>query len=220
MNIELIGFDIRTGSKDYIHALWTQERRSAYLLDSEIKWPLSIDQMVWPSFFHYAGTVFQIEDSINSLAIDAVPNNPRQAGLRLWANMEEMRTFFLTQKVNKQPCGIIIGIKVFSAYPLHSKDWWNAVLEPSVLPVEFPNEWILLGYDIADQDMISGLSNCGYGAEEKYLLQQTWPARLNEYGLFMSLEHAVEFQKITERRVPEHAPFYVYGLFRDPETLG
>jgi hypothetical protein len=86
----------------------------------------------------------------------------------------------------------------------------------SALPknVDF-KDWVFLGYDVTDS-MYSGLVNCGYTEDEKPILQETWVPRLNEYGLLRNLEDAVEFKEMTNKRVPEHAPFFVYKLFRDP----
>jgi hypothetical protein len=71
------------------------------------------------------------------------------------------------------------------------------------------NEWQFLGYDIADSAFTSGLSNCGYiNGEQKYTSQG-----LNEHHLFINVEDALRFKEYSDRRVKEHAPFYVYGLY-------
>ena len=76
--------------------------------------------------------------------------------------------------------------------------------------------WQLLGYDIADDVQISGLSNCGYSPEELASLRPTWQPRINEHGLIDTLNHALEFVDITDKRVEEHAPFYVFGIYQIP----
>jgi hypothetical protein len=72
--------------------------------------------------------------------------------------------------------------------------------------------WIFLGYDVADPS-ISGLSNCGYSEEERLRLAPVWAPRLNSHHLFENLDHAFEFRALTDARVPEHAPFFVVGLW-------
>lgn len=74
--------------------------------------------------------------------------------------------------------------------------------------------WKFLGYDIADQAMLSGLSNCMYDEKEIEVLKSAWSPELNQYNLFRDVACAVKFRTLTELRVPEHAPFAVYGLYR------
>lgn len=79
---------------------------------------------------------------------------------------------------------------------------------------EVDTSWELLGYDIADQGMLSGLSNCMYNEKETVNLQPVWSPHLNEHHLFNDIACAVKFRTLTELRVPEHAPFAVYGLYK------
>jgi len=81
-------------------------------------------------------------------------------------------------------------------------------------PREVEGEARLLGYDIADDVFLSGLSNCGYTDEEKTALRSTWASRLNRFHLFDQADVAFEFKTLTEARVPEHAPFFVFGIYR------
>jgi hypothetical protein len=74
-------------------------------------------------------------------------------------------------------------------------------------------QWERLGYDVADSSLISGLSNCGYTPQEAGVLRPAWSRRLNKHHLFEEMQPASEFSQLTNRRVPEHAPFYVYGLY-------
>jgi hypothetical protein len=78
---------------------------------------------------------------------------------------------------------------------------------------EVEGEFRLLGYDIADDVFLSGLSNCSYSDDEKALLRPTWSRRLNQFHLFDHADDASQFHRITETRVPEHAPFFVFGVY-------
>jgi len=49
----LLGFDIRARQEAYPADFWLDSRREAYLLKPSVKWPLSVDDMVWPSVFTY-----------------------------------------------------------------------------------------------------------------------------------------------------------------------
>ena len=90
---------------------------------------------------------------------------------------------------------------------------------PYVGPHEVPTQpssrdpaWRFLGYDISDGST-SGLSNCGYNADEMSRLRPIWEPLLNDHHLFDDLDRAVEYRALTDTRVPEHAPFFVIGLW-------
>ena len=59
----------------------------------------------------------------------------------------------------------------------------------------------------------SGLSNCGYTDAGAASLRSQWAGLLNEHHLLGDLEKAFEFRDLSERRVPEHTPFFVFGLW-------
>lgn len=69
-----------------------------------------------------------------------------------------------------------------------------------------------LGFDVADSGWTSGLSNCGYWPAEVAQLRALWRGRLNDHGLLVSYEAAEEFRASCDKRVPEHAPFFVFEL--------
>jgi len=72
--------------------------------------------------------------------------------------------------------------------------------------------WQCLGFDVAD-GAISGLSNCGYDADEVGALRERWAARLNAHGLFDDVEEALAFRALADTRVREHAPFAVVAMW-------
>jgi hypothetical protein len=74
--------------------------------------------------------------------------------------------------------------------------------------------WQFLGYDVADYFLLSGLTNCGPVNEADPLGR--FAAALNEHHLFDNIQAAEQFALISDERVPEHAPFYVYGLYLVP----
>jgi hypothetical protein len=88
---------------------------------------------------------------------------------------------------------------------------------PVTNPASLPEQIEFLGFDVADAGHISGLCNCGYKPQEKSRLAKRWGKRLNKYGLLRSLSDATKFKEMSDRRVPEHAPFWVYGVSRLPE---
>jgi hypothetical protein len=72
----------------------------------------------------------------------------------------------------------------------------------------------LLGYDVADYDLLSGLTNCGYSPEEAASLAPVWVPLLNKWHLFDNPADAAAFAAVTAKRVPEHAPFFAYGIYQ------
>jgi hypothetical protein len=72
----------------------------------------------------------------------------------------------------------------------------------------------LLGYDVADYDLLGGLSNCGYAPEEVASIAPVWAPLLNRWHLFDSPGDATAFAAVTAKRVPEHAPFFAYGIYQ------
>jgi hypothetical protein len=73
---------------------------------------------------------------------------------------------------------------------------------------------VLLGYDVADWGLLGGLTNCGYTAAEAASLTPVWAPLLNEWHLFDDAEDATAFAAVTAARVPEHAPFFGYGIYQ------
>ena len=72
----------------------------------------------------------------------------------------------------------------------------------------------LVGYDVADYYLLGGLTNCGYTLEEAASLAPVWAPLLNEWHLFSNPDDATAYAAVTEQRVPEHAPFYGYGIYQ------
>ncbi len=71
-----------------------------------------------------------------------------------------------------------------------------------------------VGYDVADCDLLGGLTNCGYAPEEAASLAPVWAPLLNERHLLDNPEDATAYAAVTAKRVPEHAPFFGYGIYQ------
>jgi hypothetical protein len=63
-----------------------------------------------------------------------------------------------------------------------------------------------------DAGFTSALSNCSFAEGERESLRASWGVALNEHHLFMDVEKAFAFRRLSDSRVPEHAPFFVYAL--------
>lgn len=75
------------------------------------------------------------------------------------------------------------------------------------LPAE-PDAWKFLGFDITDETLISGLHNCTLVDEEHWLFSS-----LNESRLIPTFDLAQRFRRECDREAPEHAPFFVNGVW-------
>lgn len=188
---ELVGFDAREMWQAYADT-WTAERRQMFLLRADLLKPLSTDSLVWDSLF-------------NSMLAEDTLDVPFYTGpFGLWDDLERMRAYLASAWGTAwKPCWLIAITLV------HEDGEPNEIQPDSRLT---SGAWQCLGYDVSDQGLLSGLSNCGYGAEQP-ALATAWAHHLNRYHLFTEAAHARRFKAITDERVPEHAPFSVFGLY-------
>jgi hypothetical protein len=194
---KLLGFDAREMWQEFLVS-WSQERKEPYLLRSDIKKPLSTDTMVWRSVFE---EVQELEPPVWRGALD------------LWDDLGKMADFLKARRVTSHISFWIVGVTLVSG---EFGEQQEAMGYPTLPALDLPagsEGWTLLGYDVSDHSLLSGLTNCGYTDEEKPELQKQWGLCLNRYHLFDDVQIAVEFKEITDQRVPEHAPFFVYGLY-------
>lgn len=82
-------------------------------------------------------------------------------------------------------------------------------------PAAPEGSWRFLGFDVADQWGLSALTNCGLDprVDDVEELRRRWGERLDEHHLFNDRLDAIGFKQLSDRRVPEHAPFFVFGLW-------
>jgi len=195
----LLGFQLRIVPEKLER--WDAERRKTYLLREEIEIPLSVDKAVWP--------LINARPSLAELFIDystqpqAAPN-----GLGVYA----VTASAIPRLVSYYDDGFLIGITATdeAAYSLQSRHHIQ-----NVQPITLLSEqgWRCSGYDVADSWLCSGLLNCGYSESDKFKLSNHFGSDLNKSGLFQSIEMAASFCTESNKRVPEHAPFFVYGIW-------
>ncbi len=148
--------------------------------------------------------------------IVAEPVNRRyDTFMDLWPELDEMLVVF-QEKASTGACGVPVALEmVGDTQPESDTAPWPSF--DTEVPIQTrPADWILLGYDVCDFGWISGLSNCGTASGEMQQLSRDWRDRLNEFGLFLSAADAREYCAVTDRRVPEHAPFCAFALYRAP----
>ena len=164
---------------------WTAERRATYLLRPDVAFPLSVDPNVWPR-------------APGDLTYP-VP----------WTPVKDVQKRAAAVMASKHRVCVAV-FAAAAADPAEEEDLRSRTGADTLLATD--PAWTFVGFDVADGTEVSGLSNCGYG-EELEALRATWACRLNDRGLFGVLEDALAFRDVTDARVPEHAPFTVYGIW-------
>jgi len=215
VNRWLLEFDVRASKEPYVSRHWTAERRTEFLLRPDVEWPLSVDQGVWPSVF------YQKDDEIpgdgSTIEIDYALRK------QCHVNLVQLRFYYDAHRT-LAPAGVFTAVELLSEKEANGDSMQYVIdgsiqcampLEPTT-PERPPEGSVLLGYDVADAGPISGLANCGYTEEEARDLRPVWAQALNSFGLLETVEEAIRFREVCDRRVREHAPFWIYALWRLP----
>ena len=216
----MLGYDIRLCLEDYDEGVWYEELRDKLFLRRNVRWPLSVDTSIWPSFFfrhHFVAAVKKL--------ILIGGDYFHYDMFHLWDDIKLMKSRFVQCEDDVPRQGIVIAAELVLTGPLESDvNWdthWDALSSADPAMGSVPEDWIFLGYDVAEQAMLySGL--CGYRHEETdewIQLRKQWGPRLNDHGLFSDFDDALDFTPIPAEYDPQEAPFYVYALYRDPEIL-
>lgn len=202
----LLGFDAR--ELFLPPSFWDAERRASYLLRDDVQKPLSVDVLVWPSLF---GDGLP-EQECARLGLDVWSFTEwRGPNQHLWADLTLMREAL--GELSSQPHWLVAVSWVSTEGFARQTSGLGPYHEPTAPPT-VSEDWVLLGFDVADSGHISGLTNCGYRPAEVGGLRAAWAPSLNEHHLFADVDQAFAFKALADRRVAEHAPFFVYGLWR------
>lgn len=198
----LLGFDAREMWLDG-ETLWDENRRNDYLFRPDVAKPLSTDTIVWPSVF------------------DTSLGPQSWVGYQdLYSDLESLQGALNVVRASRvKPCYVISITLTTEGLEKQEQEEWNAMMPPPT-PAVRSSEWSLLGYDVSDRWLLSGLSNCGFlpAAENVQQLRDKWGSHLNKFHLFDGIERAREFKQFSDERVKEHAPFFVFGIWLIQET--
>jgi hypothetical protein len=193
----LLGFDVRqTTSADAPE--WDAQRREDFLFRADVLRPLSTDPTVWPSL------------GGNTLRIASSPGHQD-----LWSDLQSLQSYVsaLDKTVASRSAVIAVTLHLSGGDEAEQNYWHTQVPHPT--PSTRQAGWSFLGYDVSDRWLLSGLSNCGFVAaqDDTQALKQQWSQKLNAHHLFDKLEDAIEFKGLSNRRVVEHSPFFVFGIW-------
>ncbi len=190
----ILGFDIRRPIADQ-NSSWPEERRIKFLIRHEVPAPISVDVGVWPAF----------------------ATNPDETfPLQLWGSVSDIVTTFpdATQWRSNSP--VIIEIAAIATGE-QSSEYWEGILLGRVEPEKDKSLKVtpeVLGYDVADRYLVSGISNCMLSADELVAVRKDWSEALNVWGLIENKDAAEAIRAVCDRLIPEHAPFETYRLRR------
>lgn len=208
MDSYLIGYDFRARPELYLDRQWSPTRRERFLLDTAVDSPLSVDTLVWPSLFLYPGgrsaEVPVLPQAVRVRAVDIPPHQ----SFDLWRDLDLMRHVATCRHI--QDLGQAVAILAVLEDVERKREVWQHAVPPRMSP---DPHWEPLGYDVADESLLSGLANCGYSPADRARLADV-ASQLNKHGLFDQLTDARVFAATSDGRVPEHAPFGVFGLYR------
>jgi hypothetical protein len=194
----LLGFSARA-----MHTPRNEAVRSEQLLRPELDWPLSTDTMVWP-------TVFDTSGKERAHRATTVQN--------LWGPLEVLQREIATQLApGRWPNGSYWIVAVaWMTTPANPQVRWpdEGTAVATISPNAIEDHWEFLGYDVSDDRLLSGLTNCLSGAHHEFSCWHRWAKELNDYHLFDDLDDANEFSDAISRAIDTHSPFHPYGLWR------
>jgi hypothetical protein len=195
-----IGYDLRGSIRD-VATQWDDSRREGYLLRVDAPIPLSVD---WPCPTGADRDVLLDTYGLGFVGLTArppVPADPSATVVAIsiypgrWTERQRDQWDELVTDVH----GVNVGLKALNS---------GEIVPPST------SEFRFLGYDVGDWGLVSGLSNCGFMPDEPVAVyREKWGPKLNRHHLFDDINDAHEFVEFADRRVPEHAPFFVFGLW-------
>lgn len=206
MNELLVRYDVRELCFSATR-MWPDDR--SYLLRYDVGKLLSVDTIVWPSIFDTGqGAGLYASERIKSGLSVTYANEWVGPNHGLWENLTEMLDVLSSRAAGATCSFRIVAVTCFPQ-PRPGPNW-----PPYILGSFDPgNQWHALGYDVADSSQMSGLTGCGYTPKQAVDLAARWGERLNAHHLFADPNEADLFRRLTDRRVPEHRPFHVYGLW-------
>jgi len=215
----LVGYDARELWLD-TDLQWTDDKKHEYLLHNNITKPLSVDSYIWYSVFSEESTPRIWQDiprksTYQTVEWDNTFMESRQLVLpdiyrprTIWTSLNSLRSYIADNWKNDwKPCAIIAVQEVFLESEEEDEEPVN--IEPNVVD----ESWKLLGYDVADYELYTGLHG---GLPVTGLADQIkpeWIEKLNEFHLFTDPQVAFDYIEFANIRKASHQPYYVYGLY-------
>lgn len=193
----LLGFAARD-SEVFIAKDGASPIDAQYLIRPDIQCPLSVDTAVWQSVFDKHKRFVQQPE------MDYVRD--------VWANYTDLEQAAASTFEDRcPPLWFVAFASVWN--DAHPSLGLQQTLQ--IRPETIGTNWIFLGYDVADEGLTSGLTNCvslirphDFAAERLAFMNQ-----INTFHLFHEYEHAAEYKSFADRWFESHAPFFVIGIW-------
>lgn len=171
--------------------IWSESRRSAYLLRQDVLAPLSVDEFCWPSVFESSAS------QVLGLSCFKVPAKDQY----LRRNSTYWDSLVRLESALPDEIAASMTQKVVQVVKCSGKPNIDGNLHDGFIPV---------GYDVAGLGLRSSLSNCAFSREEQLDLKRQYANELNGYHLFPEWLSANDYVQESNRMVPEHSPFFAY----------
>jgi hypothetical protein len=196
----LLGFDWRQGV-EVVAANWDAKRREDFLFRIDATQPLSTDTIVWPA----------VLDSESRPGVCVGHQD-------LWSDLQCLRACSQALGIQLPDHGSLIAVTLHLSESDKVEWELGKSADPPTTPSVRDESWSLVGYDVSDRWLLSGLSNCGFvpSQDDKEALRRQWSGKLNQHHLFTHLENATQFRQLSNRRAAEHGPFFVFGIWFIP----
>jgi hypothetical protein len=197
---EFLGYQLRIPIP-HIPSLWPCARREQYLLCPKTVAPLSADGRVWPLVDSSILAKRFFEDF--SPGPNEAPNGLNLFRLRRGVanDLESLRS--------ADEVLIALGTAQNVAKVLIARHF---IVNAKADKLPDSTSFGLLGYDVCDETLLSGLMNCGLAKNYQSALRNSYGGSLNAHGLFDDFDLATECSLEISRMVPEHAPFFPVSL--------
>jgi hypothetical protein len=212
----LLGFDAREAWMDNHPNLHPAHSLSMFTLRDDVRKMLSADTIVWPSLFSQAPFP-KVSAKMPHLDTPAWIGANRP----FWEELDLLKTTISCGGAEPPPYWLIaatwhtdIGFRRETRQYERFQQSMHGPYDEPTAPPQRDAGWQFLGFDVTDGSFLSGLSDCGYDANERPTLVQQWSPHLNHHHLFDEIGKAFEFRSLSNRRVAEHAPFFVIGLWK------
>jgi hypothetical protein len=205
---KLLGFDARENELAGRNTPIPPKIREVMLLRPEIESPYSVDRHIWPTQFLY------FPHTRTYTRVPPLIETDKESEYDFWPNLTQMQRSLAEN--GRQ--AILIAVQMLAPENITFSKYVPPNIHLKTDPKSIPDGSICLGFDVADSGFWSGLSNCGYSEEERKRLRPEWQSKINDFGLLQTEQDALIFREMTDIRVPEHAPFWVYKLYRLQES--
>jgi hypothetical protein len=206
---EVLGFDFRFNSSWYADE-WPADRRAEYLINPRVESPLSVDTLVWPSVFDVPAESMILRNPLAPLLLEPDLEDYRQQAFGLWSSADKMAATVIAGGASARGSAIAIEIITNSGL-LHDEGWHDRIGHVSACTPSNV-DWPRVGFDVADIDLVSALSNPTWPLEDETDFRFEWIGRVNRHGLLRDLDSAVEFASQMSRKAPAETRLFVFRL--------